>query len=156
MSLYSGIGVSPGIAVGPIRKILAQKVTSSIPGTLHDVLAGLDAVGAQLEASAEEIELEVAKEVLAAQAMMARDPSLVEVFENSLIAEKQYSDLRPVIDEAFAGFKSALTAIGGYFAERVSDLDEISQRLVSHLAWIKISKLVLTEPTVIVAEDLKP
>ena len=156
MSLYSGIGVSPGIAVGPIRKILAQKVTSSIPGTLHDVLAGLDAVGAQLEASAEEIELEVAKEVLAAQAMMARDPSLVEVFGNSLIAEKQYSDLRPVIDEAFAGFKSALTAIGGYFAERVSDLDEISQRLVSHLAGIKISKLVLTEPTVIVAEDLTP
>jgi phosphotransferase system enzyme I (PtsI) len=156
MSQYSGIGVSPGIAVGPVKKILTQKVSGEISGTLEEVLAALEAVGAELEASAESIDLEVAKEVLAAQSMMARDPSLAEVFENSLTAGEKYPDLRPVIDEAFAGFKSALTAIGGYFAERVSDLDEISHRLLSQLAGVKISKLVLTEPTVIVAQDLTP
>ena len=76
MSQYSGIGVSPGIAVGAVRKILGQKVTSEISGTLEEVLAGLKAVGAQLEASSEKIDLEVAKDILAAQAMMANDPSL--------------------------------------------------------------------------------
>ena len=156
MSQYSGIGVSPGIAVGAVRKILGQKVTSEISGTLEEVLAGLKAVGAQLEASSEKIDLEVAKDILAAQAMMANDPSLAEVFENILSAGQRYSDVRPLIEEAFAGFKNTLSALGGYFAERVSDLDEISIRLLSHLAGVKITKLVLTEPSVIVAEDLTP
>ena len=72
---YQGIGVSPGVVVGPVRRIVAAKVTAPVPADIDQVLAALDAVAADLEHSAETIELEVAKEALGAQAMMARDPS---------------------------------------------------------------------------------
>lgn len=156
MSNFSGIGVSPGVVQGTVRKVSTVKVEGSIPGTLAKVIECLELVALDLEKSAETIELEVAKEVLAAQAMMARDPALVEVLEASLTADQNYPDLRPAIDEAFSGFKAALTAIGGYFAERVSDLDEISHRLIAKLAGVESASLSLTSPSVIVAEDLTP
>ena len=47
-------------------------------------------------------------------------------------------------------------AIGGYFAERAADLDEICTRLLNKLSGNESEGLVLTAPTVIVAEDLTP
>lgn len=153
--MYSGIGVSPGVVVGPVRRIIAQKVTGPVPADIDQVLAALESVATDLDHSAETIELEVAKEVLGAQAMMARDPSVIEVLE-AAISEGVAFDVRPIIEEAFGGFKEQLLALGGYFAERVSDIDEISTRLINKLAGIESQGLNLTVPTIIVAEDLTP
>lgn len=152
---YTGIGVSPGVVTGPIRRVIAQKVTGPVPADIDQVLKALDAVAADLEQSAETIELEVAKEVLGAQAMMARDPSVIEVLEGA-ITEGVAFDVRPIVEEAFGGFKEQLLALGGYFAERVSDIDEIQTRLINKLAGNESSGLLLTEPTIVVAEDLTP
>lgn len=152
---YSGIGVSPGVVVGPVRKITVEKVSAAVAANLPQVLAALDGVGADLEKSAETIELEIAKDVLGAQALMARDPSLAEVLEASL-NETVIADVRPVLDEAFGGFKNMLLSLGGYFAERVSDIDEIRNRLIAKLAGVEQKGLTLTAPTIIVAEDLTP
>ena len=111
---YTGIGVSPGVVTGPIRRVIAQKVTGPVPADIDQVLKALDAVAADLEQSAETIELEVAKEVLGAQAMMARDPSVIEVLE-AAISEGVAFDVRPIIEEAFGGFKEQLLALVGYF-----------------------------------------
>ena len=152
---FKGIGVSPGVAVGPVRRIVAAKVNAPVPADLDQVLNALDAVASDLEKSAETIELEVAKEVLGAQAMMARDPSVIEVLEGA-ITEGVAFDVRPIVEAAFGGFKEQLIALGGYFAERVSDIDEIQTRLINKLAGIESSSLTLTEPTIVVAEDLTP
>ena len=152
---YQGIGVSPGVVVGPVRRIVATKVTGPVPADIDQVLTALDAVAADLEHSAETIELEVAKEVLGAQAMMARDPSVIEVLEGA-ITEGVSFDVRPIVEQAFGGFKEQLLALGGYFAERVSDIDEIQTRLINKLAGIESAGLTLTAPTIVVAEDLTP
>ena len=147
---YTGIGVSPGVVTGPIRRVIAQKVTAPVPADIDQVLKALDAVAADLEQSAETIELEVAKEVLGAQAMMDRDPSVIEVLEGA-ITEGVAFDVRPIVEAAFGGFKEQLLALGGYFAERVSDINEIQTRLINKLAGNESAGLLLTEPTIVVA-----
>jgi phosphotransferase system enzyme I (PtsI) len=152
---YQGIGVSPGVVVGPVRRIIATKVDAPVPADIDQVLKALEAVAVDLEHSAETIELDVAKDVLGAQAMMARDPSVIEVLEGA-ITEGVAFDVRPIVEEAFGGFKEQLLALGGYFAERVSDIDEIQTRLINKLAGVESAGLTLTQPTIIVAEDLTP
>ncbi|CAN2209341.1 PtsA Phosphoenolpyruvate-protein kinase (PTS system EI component in bacteria) [Candidatus Nanopelagicaceae bacterium] len=152
---FKGIGVSPGVVVGPIRRIVATEVSGPVPADIDQVLTALEGVAVDLDKSAEAIELEVAKEVLGAQAMMARDPSVIEVLE-SAISEGVAFDVRPIVEEAFGGFKEQLLALGGYFAERVSDIDEIQTRLINKLAGNESAGLALTEPTIVVAEDLTP
>lgn len=153
--IFKGIGVSPGVVSGPIRRIIATKATAPVPADIDQVLKALEGVAADLEHSAETIELEVAKEVLGAQAMMARDPSVIEVLEGA-ITEGVAFDVRPIVEAAFGGFKEQLLALGGYFAERVSDIDEIQTRLINKLAGIESAGLNLTAPTIVVAEDLTP
>ena len=156
MSNFSGIGVSPGVAAGPVRKIIAVKHDQPIAATPRQIFDALEQVGRDLEHRATQIELEVAKEVLGAQAMMAQDPALVEAIGARLTQDIQYPDIRKDVLEAFGGFKEALTAIGGYFAERVADLDEICNRLLGKLSGKEVEPLVLVSPTIVVAEDLTP
>ena len=156
MSSYSGIGVSPGVVVGPVRKIVQAALTEPIPASPKEIFAALEQVAVDLESKAHHIELEIAKDVLAAQAMMARDPALVEAIGARLPDDAKYPDITAEVNEAFSGFKAALASLGGYFAERVADLDEISTRLLYKLAGIESGGLILTAPTVIVAEDLTP
>ncbi len=155
MSL-KGIGVSPGVVVGSVHRIIHVDVTGPVPGTITSVLAALDAVANDLEHRAENIDLELAKDVLSAQAMIARDPSLEEALGQLLIADTQYADVRPGIDEAFSGFRNALLSLGGYFAERVEDLDEIAHRTVLKLSGLEAEDVALTKPSVVIAQDLTP
>jgi len=151
-----GIGVSPGVSVGPIRKVINEISTDVIAATPREIFEALIKVGEDLEQSAAKIELDVAKEVLSAQSMIAQDPALVEAIGARLDQDIKYPDVRADIVAAFAGFKDALLAIGGYFAERAADLDEICTRLLNKLSGNESEGLVLTAPTIIVAEDLTP
>ena len=151
-----GIGVSPGISVGPIRKVINEISTDQISATPREIFDALEKVGEDLEQAAAKIELDVAKEVLSAQSMIAQDPALVEAIGARLDQDIKYPDVRADIVAAFAGFKDALLAIGGYFAERAADLDEICTRLLNKLSGNESEGLVLTAPTIIVAEDLTP
>ena len=152
----SGIGVSPGVAHGPIRRVTRAQVTQPVPATLLQVFEALDQVASDLEKRSETVALDVAREVLQAQAMIARDPALVEALAARLPDETEYPDVRPAIEDAFAGFKKALESLGGYFAERVADLDEIATRTISRLSGLEDADLVLDQSSIIVAEDLTP
>lgn len=156
IGVLKGIGVSPGVAVGPIRKVINIVSTEAISASPREIFEALVKVGEDLEHAAEKIELEVAKEVLGAQAMIAQDPALVEAIGARLDQDISYPDVRADVIAAFAGFKEALLAIGGYFAERAADLDEICNRLLAKLSGTESEGLVLTSPTIIVAEDLTP
>jgi phosphotransferase system enzyme I (PtsI) len=155
MSL-NGIGVSPGVVVGSVHRIVHVDVTSPVPGTITTVLDALSAVASDLEHRAENIDLDIAKDVLSAQAMIARDPSLEEALTQLLMVDTQYADVRPAIDEAFSGFRNALLSLGGYFAERVEDLDEIAHRTVLKLSGLESDDVALTKPSVVIAQDLTP
>lgn len=155
MSL-NGIGVSPGVVVGAVHRIIHVDVTSPVPGTITTVLAALSTVASELEHRAENIDLEIAKDVLSAQAMIARDPSLEESLTNLLTPDTQYADVRPAIEEAFSGFRNALLSLGGYFAERVADLDEIAHRTILKLSGLEVQDVALTKPSIVIAQDLTP
>ena len=156
IGVLKGIGVSPGVAVGPIRKVINIVSIEAISASPREIFEALVKVGEDLEQAAEKIELEVAKEVLGAQAMIAQDPALVEAIGARLDQDISYPDVREDVIAAFAGFKEALLAIGGYFAERAADLDEICNRLLAKLSGTESEGLVLNSPTIIVAEDLTP
>ena len=152
----SGIGVSPGVALGPIRRVAKTEVVNAVPASPREVFAALDAVATDLEKRSETVALDIAREVLQAQAMIARDPALVEAIGARLTDDITYPDVKPAIEEAFLGFKQALESLGGYFAERVADLDEIATRTISRLSGVEDSQLILNQPSIIVAEDLTP
>lgn len=156
MGTYRGIGVSPGVAIGPVRKVINKVSNDVISASPREVFAALSKVGEDLEIASATVELEVAKEVLSAQAMIAQDPALVEAIGSRLDQDIKYPDVRADIQAAFAGFKDALLAIGGYFAERAADLDEICNRLLAKLSGTESAGLYLDSPTIVVAEDLTP
>lgn len=155
MSLH-GIGVSPGVVVGTVHRIVHVDVTQPVAGTSASVLAALDAVAGDLENRAENIDLDIAKDVLSAQAMIARDPSLAEALGAILHVDVHYNDVRPAIDQAFSGFRNALLSLGGYFAERVEDLDEIAHRTLLKLSGLETTDIALTKPSIVIAQDLTP
>ena len=156
LNQLKGIGVSPGVAIGPIRKVINVVSNDAIAATPREIFDALTKVGEDLERAAANIELDVAKEVLSAQSMIAQDPALVEAIGARLNQDITYPDVRADVVAAFGGFKEALLAIGGYFAERAADLDEICSRLLAKLSGTESEGLVLTSPTIIVAEDLTP
>ena len=153
MSL-SGIGVSPGVVVGTVHQILHVEITQAIPGNAQAVIKALHDVAADLEGQATSAKLDVARDVLSAQAMIAHDPSLEEAITANILGD--VPDVRPGIDKAFDGFRSALLSLGGYFAERVADLDEIAHRALVKLSGLETGDVNLTKPSIVVAEDLTP
>ena len=156
MSSLIGIGVSPGVVVGEVHRIRHTVVEHDVPGTCQQVLDALAAVGADLERRAIAADIEVAREVLQAQAMIAQDPALVEAISARLTDDVVYPDVRPAIRDSFAGFRAALESLGGYFAERVHDLDEIADRTIAEISGEKSGPVILSAPSVIVADDLTP
>jgi phosphotransferase system enzyme I (PtsI) len=152
----TGIGVSPGVAVGAVHRIQHTVIDHDVPATPREVLSALEAVGADLERRAMAAEIEVAREVLQAQAMIAQDPALIEAIGARLTDDITYPDVRPAIRGAFSGFRAALESLGGYFAERVNDLDEIADRTIAYLSGEETAAVVLNAPSIIVAEDLTP
>ncbi len=156
MTQYSGIGVSPGVAHGPVFRITRQVVRKPVPASPRQVFTALEAVAEELERRASAASIEVAREVLEAQSMIARDPALVEAIAARLTEDAVYPDVRDDIRDAFAGFRAALASLGGYFAERVNDLDEIADRTIDHLAGVTQVGSALEVPSIIVADDLTP
>lgn len=155
-----GIGVSPGIAVGPVVQVPPpvrppeQEPVSADPveagrqirGVLESVAATLDDLAGRADPTAQQI--------LTATAMMARDPGL------AAAADKHLASGRGPATAVFAAteeYCATFSAAGGYLAERVTDLRDIRDRTVARLLGLKDPGVPeLSEPCVIVAYDLAP
>lgn len=156
MTEFTGIGVSPGVAHGPVFRIRRNVVSRPVPASPREVFDALEAVADDLEQRAVAASIDVAREVLEAQSMIARDPALVEAIGARLTEDATYPDVREPIRDAFAGFRAALESLGGYFAERVNDLDEIADRAIDFLAGVTHTSARLSQPSIVVADDLTP
>jgi phosphotransferase system enzyme I (PtsI) len=95
-----------------------------------------------------------AQAVLEAASMMAQDPTLVDDVKVRIEAGR--TGERAVF-EAFTAFQDILTGMGGYMAERASDLADVSQRIIANLRGVPAPGVPTSdEPFILVAADLAP
>jgi phosphotransferase system enzyme I (PtsI) len=156
----SGIGVSPGVAAGPVAQMAPPPVvpTDATPSGDPEAenqaaMDAMRAVAASLEERASRAPGEAAG-VLAAQAMMAEDPTLASKVTDAVRAGK--AAVTAVVD-AFGEFRGMLEAAGPYMAERVADLDDLRNRTVATLLGVPMPGVPDPgHPFVLVALDLAP
>jgi phosphotransferase system enzyme I (PtsI) len=160
MSRLHGLGVSSGAATGPVARLGLPPALPSVEPPVTDrvaeaarAAAALEAVGADLERRAGAAGGEAA-DVLVAEAMMARDPSLATAVE-TLVREGRAAAW--AVSESLATYRATLEAAGGYLAERAADLDDISNRAVAVLLGEPMPGVPTPgHPFVLVADDLAP
>lgn len=163
--VMQGAGVSPGVGAGPVRTI-AGAVPEPPAGSRHggdagaerdSALAALEAVAADLEERGERAAAAGntdGRDVLSAQALMARDPGLADGV-GARVGEGT-SAARAVF-EAFGVYREMLAGAGEYMAARVTDLDDIRDRAVARLLGLPVPGVPESdEPFVLVARDLAP
>jgi phosphoenolpyruvate-protein phosphotransferase (PTS system enzyme I) len=156
----NGVGVSAGVAAGPVaRMALPPQIPSDVASSgdaateATSAQAALEAVASQLEARATRAVQEAAG-VLAAQAMMARDPGLADKVTAATASGRPA--VLAVMD-AFSDYRAMLAAAGPYMAERVADLDDLASRAVAVLLGVPMPGVPDPgHPYVLVADDLAP
>ncbi len=158
--LLRGIGVSPGNAAGPAYRMSPPPpppepaVVADPDAEVERAVAALNTVAADLTRRAEGVAARAAADVLRAQAMMAQDPEL----SAAVVAEVRAGASAPVaVDRALAVHREAFLAVGGYLAERVTDLDDIRDRVVA--ACLGLPPPGIPDPGhpfVLIARDLAP
>lgn len=153
-----GIGVSPGVAAGPIARMGGAPV---LPNTDRDefdadieVAAATDAltsVAADLGGRAVK---GPARDILQAQAMLAADPVLLEGVTTRI---RQGEDAPHALRNTFDEHRKLLAAAGGNLAERVADLDDIANRTIAATLGQPMPGLPDPgHPYILVADDLSP
>ncbi|MBG6239495.1 phosphotransferase system enzyme I (PtsI) [Mycetocola sp. CAN_C7] len=155
-----GIGVGRGIAHGPVVR-MPDPIPE--PGTeIRDADAGTEfaRAGAALQEVATDLAERAdraggeAKGVLDAQSMMAQDPSLIDDIRSRISTGRT---AERAVFEAFHGFQQMLISMGGYMAERASDLGDVSQRTIARLRGVAAPGVPdVDHPFVLVAHDLAP
>ena len=156
----AGIGVSPGIASGPVEWLAPPPAVPPNLAPTGDPAFEASVAGEAIAATADELDVRSASaagpaaDVLAAQAMMARDPILGERVEE-LTGEGLAA--AAAVAKAFDEFREQLAAAGGYMAERAADLADIRNRVVARLLGVAMPGVPdLDYPYVLLAGDLSP
>jgi phosphotransferase system enzyme I (PtsI) len=156
-----GVGVSPGVSVGPVALMGGEVPEPPAGGAagldagaeLHAAKAALEAVAGELETRGRAAGGDV-QDVLEAQAMMVRDPSLGDQVET--LTGQGRSAARAVW-EAFTVYRDVLAGAGEYMAARVADLDDLRGRTVARLLDVPLPGVPDPgHPYVLVARDLAP
>jgi phosphotransferase system enzyme I (PtsI) len=159
---FSGVGVSPGRIIGTVRQMpkpigepaAEDRAPSTTP---EDAVAALQAasraVQAQLKARAEVAQPD-ARAVLEATALMAADPMLIKAAVK--LIHRGASSERAIWD-ASASVAEMLHNLGGYMAERATDVFDVRARIVAELRGVPAPGIpVSSTPFVLVAHDLAP
>ncbi|SDZ16561.1 phosphoenolpyruvate--protein phosphotransferase [Tessaracoccus flavus] len=154
----TGVGVSGGSAVGVVAVVslpepLPDEAASADPaGDLARVGDALETVAAKLDATAASLSGDAA-EMLGAAAAIARDPGLLDAVEENLRSQGPAHALHAAVE----GYAAQFEELGGYFAERVTDLLDVGRRAEAVLLDRPMPGVPeLTEPSVVIAHDLAP
>ncbi|RJU02702.1 phosphoenolpyruvate--protein phosphotransferase [Arthrobacter frigidicola] len=163
MRNFSGVGVSPGRVIGTIRQM--PKPVSEPPKderlgagvTPEDAAAALrsatKAVQAELKQRSETASGD-ARAVLEATAMMATDPMLV---KNAVKLINAGGSAERAAWDAGASVAEMLHNLGGYMAERATDVLDVRARIVAELRGLPAPGIPSSEtPFILIAEDLAP
>ncbi|CAM4258155.1 phosphoenolpyruvate--protein phosphotransferase [Nocardiopsis rhodophaea] len=159
--MLRGVGVSSGVGYAP-----ALRLSRSIPDPPADARHNGDADAeircaiSAMEETARDLTARgeraggAAQEVLAAQALMARDPALADDVKRRV---GEGATAARAVSEAMAVYREMLASAGEYLAARVADLDDVRDRIVSRLLGVPVPKIPDSDtPFVLVAGDLAP
>jgi phosphoenolpyruvate-protein phosphotransferase (PTS system enzyme I) len=155
-----GIGVSPGSAYGPVVQVappvrppVDEPAVDDREAALADVKAAFEFVAQALEGKARHAD-DTAQQILKATALIARDKGLVKAADKQLAAGRGRAT---AIANAVEEYCTQFEALGGYFAERVTDLRDVGSRAVAAVLGVAAPGVPdFSEPSVVVAEDLAP
>ncbi|MDT7580953.1 MAG: phosphoenolpyruvate-protein phosphotransferase system enzyme, partial [Pseudonocardiales bacterium] len=133
MTLLNGIGVCPGIAVGPlVRMPDPVPEPPAGPANVADkdkersrLSPAMEAVAAELRARAEKARAET-RAVLEATSFMAVDPAMLDL-ATSAVVERNLSAARASF-EAANTFRDVRAAAGGYSGARGGDSGVVGDR----------------------------
>ncbi|MCD0451225.1 phosphoenolpyruvate--protein phosphotransferase [Actinocorallia sp. API 0066] len=160
MREFLGTGVSPGVGVGPVRVMTGSVPVPPVEPFTGDRVAETARALAALEEVAQELESRATAaggethDVLAAQALMARDPDLAG--EVTVGVSAGLSAARAVY-ESFGFYRELLGGAGAYISARVADLDDVRDRTVARLMAHEERGLPESgEPYVLITQDLAP
>ncbi len=155
----TGLGVSPGVAVGPVARmggrpsLPAPTTRSDVDGEVARATTALEAVAKDLAARAEGAPA-TAGAILEAQSLMAADPTLAESVAELVGGG---ADAAHALHQAFGAYRELLAGAGGYLAERVADLDDVRDRAVASVLGRPMPGVPAPgHPYVLVADDLAP
>ncbi|MCI6206286.1 MAG: phosphoenolpyruvate--protein phosphotransferase [Corynebacterium glucuronolyticum] len=155
-----GIGVSSGTAAG-----LAVRITPAAGVDVHEpACTDVEADGQRVRDSFSQVAEgllsraehapEASKAILTATAGLARDKALVKGVDKQL---KKGLGVTAAVHEAVEVYAGKLRKIGGYMAERVTDLYDIRDRAIARLRGMPEPGVPeLSEPAILVAHDLAP
>lgn len=163
MQNFQGVGVSPGRIIGTIRQM--PKPVSEPPAG-EQLPAGVSAeeATAALKAAAKAVHDELkarsetvsgdGKAVLEATALMATDTMLLK--SAAKLIGRGTSNQR-AIWEAGASVSEMLHNLGGYMAERATDVLDVRARIVAELRGVPAPGIPsAATPFILIAEDLAP
>ncbi|GAB3528414.1 phosphoenolpyruvate--protein phosphotransferase [Arthrobacter monumenti] len=163
MQNFSGVGVTPGRIVGTIRQMphavteppAGQKPASSVTAeeAADSIKSASKAVQAELKARAGAAKGD-AKAVLEATAQMAADPMLI---KDAVKRVNNGSSPERAVWDAGSSAAEMLRGLGGYMAERATDVLDVRSRIVAELRGVPAPGIPASDtPFILVAEDLAP
>ncbi|MGO3886221.1 MAG: phosphoenolpyruvate--protein phosphotransferase [Mycetocola sp.] len=162
-TVITGVGVSPGRVIGPVRRMAepisapseteTRQSSRSVDDEKQRLGDAVDRVVAELNRRGESAAPDAAA-VLATTAMMAADPSLKAQADARIDAG---ASAERAIWEAAGTVAEQLTALGGYMAERATDVLDVRSRTVAALRGLAAPGVPESDtPYVLVAVDLAP
>ncbi|MFW5941716.1 MAG: phosphoenolpyruvate--protein phosphotransferase [Chloroflexota bacterium] len=160
----SGLGASPGIAIGPVfryekQRLRAEKVHVDDPAAERAALqAALEQAASELEAlrarTAQDAGAEEAA-IFEAQGLFLEDPELLQQVR-TLIDEERVSAAY-AWDQGSHFYAQMLRDLDDpYLAQRAMDVEDVAQRVLAILQGEDRGDVRLSQPAVIVAQDLAP
>ncbi|WP_122940235.1 phosphoenolpyruvate--protein phosphotransferase [Brachybacterium sp. EE-P12] len=164
MAQYTGVAVSPGRVIGTIRTMappVAEPPAEAVLAAGADaqaeserIPAAAAAVQATLTRLAERASGE-GKKILEATAQMAADPSLTQTAQGLVLSGGKSAER--AVWEAGDQVASMLEGLGGYMAERATDVRDVRARIVAELRGEQAPGIPeVDEPFVLTAIDLAP
>ncbi|MFV0287641.1 MAG: phosphoenolpyruvate--protein phosphotransferase, partial [Demequina sp.] len=158
--IRTGVGVSAGTVAGPVVHVAPPVQAPADEPTPTDSGAAVDAVLGAFAAVATDLDERAAaaddhaKPILKATALIARDKQLAKEAGKQVGAGKGPATAIAAAVETYA---AQFEALGGYFAERVTDLRDVGSRAIAVVLGVPMPGVpALTGPSVIVARDLAP
>jgi phosphoenolpyruvate-protein phosphotransferase (PTS system enzyme I) len=160
---FSGVGVSPGRIIGAVRQ-MPQPVSEPPAGESRPGAVTAEVAVAALRAAAKSVHGDLkrradaahgdAKAVLEATALMAVDPMLLKsaakLINGGATAERAVWD-------ASASVAEMLHNLGGYMADRATDVLDVRARIVAELRGVPAPGIPESDvPFILVGEDLAP
>ncbi|WP_430867470.1 phosphoenolpyruvate--protein phosphotransferase [Demequina aurantiaca] len=157
MTVLQGLGVSEGIAFGPVvrvgRGVRPPESEPTSPDAEARIREAFESVALDLDSRLGSVD-DTAAAILSATAMLARDPSLI---DGAIARAAAGSGPATAIDGATREFMEQFIALGGYFAERATDLRDVGDRAIAAVLGAPAPGVPpLAEECVLVAYDLAP